>query len=221
MHLTKREIAQLEIRNAIETNRYRPGAVISQRQISEDLGLSVTPIREAVIELCSNGIVERHSHHSIKVKEIDRDRLKNFFYVRHLLEEKAIELCIRNVDAEFVEKLRRINAKLENLIDSPEQNLINSLDQEFHKTIIAACNNEALEWTINQVKSSFPVYALWLEPGRLAVSVKEHASLIDVLEAGDLVGSIQAQHDHLARGLEATLAYLARDMSNLRDNESN
>ena len=209
MHLTKREIAQLEIRNAIETGRYQPGEVISQRQISEDLGLSVTPIREAIIELCSNGIVDRHSHHSIMVKEIDQDRLKNFFYVRHLLEEKAIELCVQNINEELIERLKEINAQLENLIGSPQHNLINSLDRELHTAIFSACNNDTLEWTINRVKSSFPVYALWREPGRLAISVKEHSRLIAALEEGDLVSSVQAQHDHLARGLEATLAHIA------------
>ncbi len=49
--MTKREVAEAFIRNAIETGIYRPGQLISQRQIEEDLGLKVTPIREAIIVL--------------------------------------------------------------------------------------------------------------------------------------------------------------------------
>ena len=48
----------MRIRNAVETGFYRPGQVVSQRRIAEDLGLSVTPIREAVIELSAAGLIE-------------------------------------------------------------------------------------------------------------------------------------------------------------------
>ncbi|MBO9420761.1 GntR family transcriptional regulator [Labrenzia sp. R4_2] len=87
-HLSKREIAELAIRNAIETGLYRPGQVVSQRQISDDLGLSVTPIREAVLVLTSNGIVEKHKHQSIKVSEVNSDRLRQLFAVRYMIEKK-------------------------------------------------------------------------------------------------------------------------------------
>lgn len=209
-HLTKREIAEMAIRNAIETGLYQPGQVISQRQIGENLGLSVTPIREAIIELCSTGIVARHSHQSIKVTEIDPQRLRDIFHVRRLLEEEAIGLCVRFVDEDFIHRLREINRRIESLVDTPDRNTVNALDREFHKTVFAACRNEALVWAIDQVKSSFPMYALWGEPGRLAISVDEHNILIGALERRDVEGSILAQRAHLARGLDETIAYLKR-----------
>lgn len=213
MHITKQENAKNKIRNAIETGLYKPGQVISQRQICEDLELSVTPIREAIIELSFNGIVRRHSHRSIKITEIDEDRLRDFFYVRHLLEEEAISLCFKHVDVALIVKLKEINLQLEGLVNGPQHNLINSLDRELHNMIFAASKNKALVWTIDRVKSSFPIYALWQEPGRLSTSVKEHAKIIKALESGDVKSGIQAQHDHLSGGMMATLAYIEKHIS--------
>lgn len=209
-HLTKREIAELSIRNAIETGIYRPGQVISQRQIVEDLGLSVTPIREAILVLSSNGIVERHSHHSIKVSEMDPARLRDIFHVRRMLEEEAISLCIEHIDESMLARLSDINAELATMVDSPRPRMVNELDRRFHTMIFSACGNDALAWTIDRVKSSFPMYALWREPGRLSISVKEHRTLLAALAARDREGAMLAQRSHLDGGLRSTIDFVSR-----------
>ncbi len=209
-HLTKREVAELSIRNAIETGLYKPGQIISQRQITEDLGLSVTPIREAILVLSSNGIVERHSHHSIRVTEMGPDRLRDIFHVRRLLEEEAVALCIEHVDDALIARLRDLNGRLEAMVEAPRPRLVNTLDREFHTAIFATSRNEALVWAIDRVKSSFPMYALWREPGRLAVSVREHSRLISSLAARDREAVVAAQRAHLDGGLLATVAFVER-----------
>jgi len=208
--LTKREAAELSIRNAIETGQYKPGQVISQRQIVEDLGLSVTPIREAILVLSSNGIVERHKHHSIKVSEIDADRLRRIFDVRHMLEERAVREAAEKRAPDVPTQLAKINRALEVFTDEPVPAEINRLDRAFHTLIFSSSGNEALVWTIDQVKSSFPMYALWNEPGRVATSVAEHWALVEAIEAQDPDAAASAQHRHLANGLEATIAYLEK-----------
>ena len=206
--MTKREIAESAIRNAIETGLYKPGQVISQRQIGEDLGLSVTPIREAIIELCSNGVVARHSHHSIKVTEIDGDKLADIFRVRHLLEEEAMALAVEHIQPEDIERLKKLNGKLAAIKDFAETSEINKLDKEFHRIVFSACQNEALLWSIDRVNLSFPMYALWREPGRIETSIAEHDEIIASLEAKDVERSIAAQRQHLSDDLKATIGYV-------------
>ncbi|MEO3415655.1 GntR family transcriptional regulator [Roseovarius sp. CAU 1744] len=208
--LTKREVAEIAIRNAIEAGLYRPGQVVSQRQISEDLGLSVTPIREAVLVLTGNGIVERHKHHSIKVSEIDERRLREIFSVRHMLEEEAVRLATKNATPDLVKKLTKLNRQLEIMSAEDDPAEINPLDRAFHRAIFQASDNAALVWTIDRVKSSFPMYALWGEAGRIATSVSEHRKLISAIESGDAEASAAAQRRHLANGLEALISYLQR-----------
>ena len=105
-------------------------------------------------------------------------------------------------------RLRLINDRLESLVGEGQASLVNRLDRAFHAEIFRACGNESLVWTIDKVKSSFPIYALWREPGRLVVSVAEHRALIEALEACDAEAAMRAQRAHLDNGLEATIAYL-------------
>ncbi|WP_305985581.1 GntR family transcriptional regulator [Roseibium sp. MMSF_3544] len=211
-HLSKREIAEISIRNAIETGLYKPGQVVSQRQISEDLGLSVTPIREAILVLTSNGIVERHKHQSIKVSEVNSEKLRQLFSVRHMIEEEAVRLAATNADDTLVGELQRLNDMLSKCSEETDPEEINSLDRRFHGLVFGASGNEALVWTIDRVKSSFPMYALWREPGRVATSAHEHQQIIDALRERDGEKAASAQRMHLSKGLDATIVYLERKL---------
>ena len=211
--MTKREVAEVSIRNAIETGMYRPGQVISQRQIGEDLGLSVTPVREAIIVLTGNGIVERHSHHSIKVSEMNPERLTEIFHVRQMLEVEAVRLTAAKCEASLVSRLTKINKQLEIQINEPELPTVNTLDRSFHNNIFEACGNPTLSWTIHRLKSSFPMYALWSEEGRIQTSVNEHWILIEAFGANDPDAAASAQITHLSNGLVATISYLERLLS--------
>jgi DNA-binding GntR family transcriptional regulator len=202
---TKREFAAEAIRNAIQNGFYQPGEVVSQRRLSEDLSLSVTPIREAIIHLAASGLIERHSHHSIKVKDVDARRLSDIYHVRLLLELDAIRLAFRTIKKPTIDELKRINARLKQLMKSSELEKINSLDRQFHYIVFSHAKNEALISCIEYIKSSFSFYALWSRPGRLALSVAEHAQFIAKLEDGDMKGCIEVHRRHLESGLEAAL----------------
>jgi len=203
--LTKRELAAEAIRNAIQNGFYQPGEVVSQRRIGEDLHLSVTPIREAIIQLAGSGLIERHSHHSIKVKEVDARRLSDAYNVRMILELDATRLAFKNIKKPTIVRLKQLNAQLKQLLKSSELEKINSLDREFHHIVFSHANNEALSSCIEYVKSSFSFYALWSQPNRLSASVAEHAQFIAKIEAGDLKGCVEAHRKHLESGLKAAL----------------
>jgi DNA-binding GntR family transcriptional regulator len=207
-YFTKREFAAEAIRNAIENGFYQPGEVVSQRRLSEDLSLSVTPIREAIIQLAAIGLIQRHSHHSIKVKDVDAIRLSNMYRVRMMLELEAVRLAFKHIKKPTIDELKRINSQLKQLIKVPELEKINSLDRQFHYVVFSHADNEALTSCIEFIKSSFSFYALWSRKGRLALSVTEHAQFIEKLEAADLKGSIEAHRRHLESGLQAALSTL-------------
>ncbi|KUF10001.1 hypothetical protein AVJ23_14750 [Pseudoponticoccus marisrubri] len=131
-------MAEIAIRNAIETGLYKPGRIISQRQIAEDLGLGVTPIREAVLVMMGNGIVDRHKHHSIKVSEIDEKRLREIFGVRRILEEQAVRLAAEKATPELIARLRQLNRRLEVMEAADGADAINPIDRDFHTAIFNA-----------------------------------------------------------------------------------
>jgi DNA-binding GntR family transcriptional regulator len=205
-HLTKREYAVHAMRNAIQTGRYQPGEVVSQRRLMEDLDLGVTPVREAIIQLAAMGLVQRHSHHSIKVTDVDAERLKNMYHVRHLLELDAVRQALPKISRGLISDLKKINATLKSLTKSDDLNRIDTLDRQFHSLVFEACGNEALTSAIEFVKSSFALYAFWSDPRRLSTSVAEHRQFIERLEERDLKGCLKAHEQHLKSGLEAALS---------------
>jgi DNA-binding GntR family transcriptional regulator len=210
-HRTKREIAAEQIRNAVETGFYRPGEVVSQRRIGEDFGLSVTPIREAIIELSAAGLIERHSHHSIKIAEVDAERLREIYRVRALIEGEAIRLAFGHTTKAHIAELKAINRELKALIGTDELNRIHALDRRFHDTVFLSSRNRTLISCIGFMRASFSVYALWRSPGRLPVSVREHARFVKCLAAGDLAGCLRQHDRHLESGLNAAIAANANE----------
>src|SRR5213078_4614356 len=78
---TKREVALDSLQNAIRLGHYSPGQPLRQFQLVKDLGLGSTPVREAVLELLARGILVQESHRSVRVAELDLDRLRNIYRV--------------------------------------------------------------------------------------------------------------------------------------------
>lgn len=206
---TKREYAAQAIRHAIEMGVYQPGEVVSQRKLGDDLNLGVTPIREAILQLAATGLLQRHSHHSIKIQDVDAEKLSATYHVRVLLELDAIRLAFRNIKKPTVDELKQLNGEMKKLIKTTKFDKMNSLDRQFHYTVFSHANNEALISSIEFIKSSFSFYAMWSKPNRLAQSVAEHASFISRLEERDLKGCIDAHRKHLESGLRAALSSFA------------
>ncbi|MGB8414856.1 GntR family transcriptional regulator [Paraburkholderia sp.] len=208
--LTKREYAIEAIRSAIHTGYFLPGQVVSQRQLADDLGLSLTPLREALIQLGATGLIERHNHHSIKIREVDQEYLVQIYQVRMLLELEVVRLAVRHVTGSTLSTLKQINDQLRSLIGSREVDRIEALDRQFHEVFFAASGNQPLLAAIQFAKNSFPLYALWSKQGRLELSVAEHDTLIDALEAGDLHAAVRNHEAHLNSGLKAALSQVTQ-----------
>ncbi len=203
--MTKREFAEHAIRTAIHNGKYQPGQVISQKRLIEDLHLSLTPLREAVIKLGANGIVERHTHHSIKIPEINKTNLTQIYQVRALLELEAMRLAVRNATRPLIDDLKEINGQLHALMGRQEIEIIDKLDRSFHNVLFNASNNQPLVDAIEFSKRTFSSYGLWATHGRVAAAVADHDGIIAAVDARDLHMAVLLHTDHLQKGLAAAL----------------
>src|SRR5258707_7357714 len=105
---TKREAAIDTLREAIRSGRYAPGQSLRQVQLVQDLGLSSTPAREAVLELLARGVLVQESHRSVRVAELDLDRLRDIYRVRALLETEAARLGTARISDEAIGQMRAL-----------------------------------------------------------------------------------------------------------------
>src|SRR5713226_9346481 len=105
---TKREAAIDTLREAIRSGRYAPGQSLSQVQLVQDLGLSSTPAREAVLELLARGVLVQESHRSVRVAELDLDRLRDIYRVRALLETEAARLGTAKITDQAIGHMKEL-----------------------------------------------------------------------------------------------------------------
>ena len=153
---TKRELAIDTLRTAINSGRYAPGQSLRQVQLVKDLGLGSTPVREAVLELLARGVLVQESHHSVRVVELDLDRLRNIYRVRALLETEAAQLGTAKISDDAIGVMK---AQLQRMSDGKRSGDIDAVaaaDMSFRLTLFAAAGNPILFDLIEQTWNLFP-----------------------------------------------------------------
>jgi DNA-binding GntR family transcriptional regulator len=208
---TKREIAVATLRDAILSGRYAPGQQLRQAQLVSDLGLGSTPVREAVLELLARGLLVQESHHSVRVADLDLERIRATYRVRALLETEAARLGTANLSSEEAHRLEELCRRMEEAMRQDDLDAVRTADDAFHRTLYEAAGNPVLVSLIEQLWAAFPRYLLWAIPGRVAGSLAEHRGILDAILAGKAEAAAAAVGRHLLAGLAALEAHVKRE----------
>ena len=206
---TKREIALDSLQNAIRLGRYAPGQPLRQFQLVQDLGVGSTPVREAVLELLARGILVQESHRSVRVAELDLDRLRNIYRVRALLETEAARLGTAKIADPAIGQMRVLLAKMSEAKRKGDMEAAIGADYDFRGILYAAAENSILVDLIQQTWNLFPGSILWNIPGRVAQSIKEHRVILDAVARHDPTGAAYAIEHHLLSALAALEAHVS------------
>jgi DNA-binding GntR family transcriptional regulator len=200
---TKRELAVETLREAIRAGRYVPGQALRQTQLMKDLGLGSTPVREAVLELLARGVLSQESHHSVRVAELDLDRLRNIYRVRALLETEAARIGTARISDTAIKSMRDLLQEMGRAKKSGDVPAMARADSAFHRTLYTAADNPLLIDLIDRVGSSFPGNIIWNVKGRIEQSLKEHAEILSAVSRRDPMAAGFAVEKHLQSGLSA------------------
>src|SRR5712692_9216892 len=206
---TKREVAIDTLREAISSGRYVSGQSLRQIQLVQDLGLGSTPVREAVLELLARGVLVQESHRSVRVAELDLDRLSDIYRVRALLETEAARLGTAKISDAGIELMKEL---LQRMVEAKRTGDIDGAaraDVEFRHMLYAAGGNSILVDLIDQTWNLFPGSILWNIPGRIAQSLKEHRGILDAVRRRDPTAAAYAVENHLLSALAALETHVA------------
>jgi DNA-binding GntR family transcriptional regulator len=140
-----------ELRNLLLGGDVRPGQRLSHRSLAKDLGLSRSPVREALLALEAEGLIEHRPQSGVYLREVSPRELEELYDMREIIEPYAAERAARMADTAQLEYLRRTcdefteivgRRDLERWLDAPANRFrLSSLDREFHTTILTASNN--------------------------------------------------------------------------------
>jgi DNA-binding GntR family transcriptional regulator len=171
-----------------------PGEPVTERLIAVRLGMSRTPVREAVRRLEGEGTLERQRGGALVVRPYSMETFLHALAVRRLLEGEAARLAAGRIDPTIIAEARQRIARLraEGLGDVARQD-----DRDFHAAIAEASGNPVLATTISDLRKRTAMFRLGRLPERVDQVCDEHLTILDALASGDGEAARTAMQAHI------------------------
>ncbi|MGH8966813.1 MAG: GntR family transcriptional regulator, partial [Actinomycetes bacterium] len=146
--VTKSEFAYTAVRNKIIAHEYPPGAVLNQAMLAQELGISTTPLREALRRLESERLVELGAHRDARVTQLSAEEARDLLEMRRALDPLAVSLA---ADRRSTSDIHRMRTAFEHLSPLPDRPTVADLvaHRAFHRALYAAAHNEILTATLD------------------------------------------------------------------------
>ncbi len=211
-HKSLAELAHEAIREKILSGYIKPGDWLRQKELSQQLAVSHTPVREALDRLVADGLAERVPHKGVRVSNIDENDIAEVYCLRLYLEPIAVRLMALNGSKEQLKNLGTILDQAERLTSLDDMPSRRHLNREFHSMICKACGSEILERLCEIVWNRFPDWmfyeGLYRDPNslkpRLQRENKEHRALLDAIAKRNVDLAEQISVDHI-KGMKEDL----------------
>ena len=211
IHLTKSGLARQHIQELILSGAVREGQHITAREVCEAVGVSETPVREAIRGLAAEGWLELNAHHGVVVATLRAEHIAEIHALRGALAALAVELGAAGYTAETFAALERNIAESERAVAGQDPAAYARLNREFH---LLMCDTPHTPWTMRLTSSltaqtSAQRRGFEAIPGRLAASLAEHRAILAALRQGNTRRAATLLVDHERRAGAALIAALS------------
>lgn len=198
-YLPLRDVVFNTLRQAILRGELEPGERLMEIQLAHKLGVSRTPIREAIRKLELEGLVVMIPRKGAEVARITEKDMRDVLEVRGTLEELAVTLACKNVTKEAIDELTMANKLFEAAIVSKDVVKIVDADVDFHDVIYRMTDNQRLIQIINNLSEQMYRYRLeYVKDARShSILISEHADIIRKLESNDEEGAKAVINQHI------------------------
>lgn len=212
------DLAYQELRSMLATRRLDPGGVLSEEALATTLGVSRTPLRQALTRLRFEGLVDRAPNGRLFATAMSTDDADDLFRVRTALEQLALDQAFAHLDEALLVMLRSLLAQMA-AIDRAGGRSVAEYGGEFHATLYRAGGNALNMALLGQLQGRIDRYRfLSTATGRKRQrdAVREHQTILAALEDRDLPAARRALSEHLAaaeRSVRTALATLGDDQA--------
>lgn len=198
-YLPLRDVVFNTLRQAIITGEFVPGERLMEIALANRLGVSRTPVREAIRKLELEGLVVMIPRKGAEVARITEKDLRDVLEVRSSLEELAAGLATERLDDDSREKIKTALDNFWEAITTGDNPKIADCDVEFHDTVFEATQNKRLIQIINNLREQIYRYRLEYvkDTEYHAVLMKEHEELVDAMFSGDKKGAQEIMKRHI------------------------
>jgi DNA-binding GntR family transcriptional regulator len=196
------------LRAAVISGELRPGVVYSAPSLATQFGVSATPVREAMLDLAGEGLVDVVRNKGFRVTELSEKDLDELSELRALIEVPTVRrIAEAGVPPAVLAELRPLATEIEAAAARRDLIAHVAADMEFHLRLLALAGNQHLVETVRSLRARSRIYGLrnLAERDALVPSAHEHAELLDLLATGDADAVEQLMRRHIGhvRGIWA------------------
>lgn len=195
------------LKQAIIQGNITAGEWLVESHIAETLGISRTPVREAIHKLEREGLIVRQPRGGFTVLGLNRIDIEETFGIRSVLEGYAARLAAVKHDEAELEPLKNKIEEFQNALERKKMDVLPLINTEFHDMLYALSKSPKLVHMINGLQDQIYRYReLILKEKRFAVtSNRDHIQLLKLIRKRDAEGAEQLVRDHILRGQEMVL----------------
>ncbi|MFC7328228.1 GntR family transcriptional regulator [Marinactinospora rubrisoli] len=189
---------------AIVTVRYPPGGRLSEKDLAAELGVSRTPVRDAVYRLAEEGLVEVFPQHGTFVARIDQQAFADAQFVRESLERSALRLATERATSEHIARMRANLAEQEDAMRRADAERFVELDQRLHQLLFDAAGHSGAGAVARRARPHMDRVRRLTLPDATGYEglVADHRAIVDAVESRDAAAGDAVLTPHLRLILE-------------------
>lgn len=210
-NIPARDLVLRKLRRAILTGRFRPGQRLRERELVERMGVSRTPIREALRKLELEGLVTTVPYKGPVVTRPTLTDARELYEARAALEGQAVALFTRRGDPVAIGRLRNWIERGQRAVARRQSAGVLAANNAFHDTLAGGCGNALLQAMISNLRDRIVLLRVksLRYPGRQARSIAEHRAIVRLIEHGRADAARRLTEQHVMHAWRAARARLA------------
>ena len=189
------------LKEMIADQRFLPGSSLNVEKLTQELGVSRTPIWEAIRRLEQEGIVDHTPHKGVRVVELTRKMALELYEVRETMESLAARLGAERAEQALVNRMKKILAEQLTVVKNEDAVAYSRTDHDFHQVVYEACGNDLLKDLLEGLRYRTLPLAFKLSP-HFAEFYNYHQQIVSAFENKDGVAAEAAMRQHNRRMLE-------------------
>lgn len=191
------------LRTEILSLRMEPGTTVNRLKLQRQFGLSSTPVRDALMRLGEDGLVEIVAQSATRVSLIDIDKARQAQFLRRALEQEVVETICASADRTVAQELKSLIQQQTHAAMREDLSLFDELDREFHRSLFDAAGMVGLFQLVRRQSGHIDrIRRLHLpHSGKMQEVIRDHSRIVKALVAGDAAAARQFMRDHLSQSL--------------------
>ncbi|MEU1090328.1 GntR family transcriptional regulator [Streptomyces sp. NPDC005576] len=189
------------VKGAVLDRRYEGGTLLTEGDLAEAVGVSRTPVREALLRLEAEGLIKLYPKKGALVLAVSAQEIADVVETRLLVEEFAARKAIP-ASPRLIGRLEELLAEQSTLAEAGDLAAVSVADRGFHAEIVRNAGNQILSRLYDQLRDRqlrMGVAVMEAHPGRIAANIAEHTELLEAIRSGDADEAARVVRRHVGR----------------------